>query len=107
MKGVLYIDNDKIGEIDFKVIDEDMGGIGGPFTAYDNYQKYKPTIQQHCDNKGVSNVDDFNYKIFLADNTELRPEGGIGITDLKDFEDIYVESAGLDITTIDKIKNAL
>ena len=29
MKGILYIDNDIISEVDFKVIDESMGGIGG------------------------------------------------------------------------------
>jgi hypothetical protein len=50
---------------------------------------------------------DFNFKILLADNSELKSDGGIGITDLKGFDEIYVESAGLDALTLDRIKNAL
>jgi len=95
MKGFLYIDEDKIGEIDFKVTDERMGGIGGVFSAYINYQIYQKAIQQHCSKKGISNVKDFNYKILLEDNTEIRPEGGIGITDIKDLRKFMLSLPGL------------
>lgn len=102
MKAYLYIDNDKIGEVNFSIIDESMGGIGGDLIANDNYKKYQPTIQQHFEMQGISNVDNFNFRILLEDNTELKPEGGIGVTDSADFDEIYVESAGLDLSKFQK-----
>ena len=107
MKAYLYIGNDKIGEVNFSIIDESMGGIGADLIVNDNYKKYQTTIQQHFEKHGISNVDNFNFRIILEDNTELKPEGGIGVTDSADFDEIYVESAGLDTVTMDKIKNAL
>ena len=107
MKGILYIDNDNIGDVSFSIIDESMGGIGGNLIANDNYKKYQSTIQQHFEKQGISNIENFNFRIVLEDNSELRPEGGIGITDSSDFDEIYVESSGLDTETINKIKNAL
>lgn len=38
MMGFLYIDDDKIGEVDFKVTDESMGGIGGNLISNENYK---------------------------------------------------------------------
>lgn len=102
MKGYLYIDNDKIGEVNFSIIDESMGGIGGDLITNDNYKKYQPTIQQHFEKQGISNVDNFNFRIILEDNTELKPEGGIGVTDSVDFDEIYVESAGLDLSNFQR-----
>lgn len=107
MKGIVYIDNDNIGEVIFSVIDESMGGIGGNLIANDNYKKYQSTIQEHFEKQGIANIDNFNFRIVLADNNELKPEGGIGITDSADFDEIYVESAGIDTETMNKIKNAL
>ena len=40
-------------------------------------------------------IDDFDYRITLPDNSELNSEGGIGITDVLGFNEIYIESAGL------------
>ena len=100
MRAYLYIDNDKIGEVNFSVTDESMGGIGGDLIANDNYKKYQPTIQQHFEKQGISNMDNFNFRILLEDNTELKPEGGIGVTDSADFDEIYVESAGLDLSKL-------
>ena len=102
MKGFLYIDNDNIGEVNFSIIDESMGGIGGDLIANDNYKKYRPTIQQLFEKQGISNVDNFNFRILLEDNTELKPEGGIGVTDSAEFDKIYVESIGLDLTKFQK-----
>ena len=107
MKGILYIDNDNIGEVCFSIIDESMGVIGGNLIANDNYKRYQPTIQQHFEKQGISNVENFNFRIVLSDNSELKPEGGIGITDSADFDEIYVESSGLDTETVNKLKNAL
>lgn len=104
MKAYLYIDNENIGEVNFTITDESMGGIGGNLIANDNYKKYQATIQQHFEKQGISNVDDFNFRLLLPDNTELQPEGGIGVTDSKELDEIYVESAGLNL---EELKNAL
>jgi hypothetical protein len=102
MKAILYIDNDDIGEVNFSIIDESMGGIGGNLIANDNYKKYQPTIQQQFEKHGISNINNFNFRIVLEDNTELIPEGGISVTDSADFDKIYVESAGLDLSNFQK-----
>ena len=94
MKGYLYIDEKQIGEVFFTIIDESMGVIGGDLIKNDNYQKYQIIIQKHYEEKGVSNMEDFNFRIFLDNNAELKPQGGIGILDSVDFDEIYVESAG-------------
>jgi hypothetical protein len=98
MIGAIYIDYDKIGEVNFEIIDETMGCIGGQLIANDNYKKYQINIQSHCGYKGIANITDFNLKVRLSDNTKLNPQGGIGITDIKGFEEIYVEVSGLDLT---------
>lgn len=100
MKGFLYIDDDKVGEVNFKIIDESMGGIGGDLISNENYKKYQQIIQQHCMRDGISNIDNFNFRIMLEDNTELMPQGGIGITDLAEFDEVYVESVGLDLSML-------
>lgn len=98
MKCFLYIDNDKIGEADFEIIDESMGAIWGDLIPNDNYAKYQPTIQQHFELKGISNVEDFNFRITLENETELNPAGGIGVIDSTEFNELKVESAGLDLS---------
>lgn len=103
MKGIVFIDNDEIGSVDFMVFDESMGGIQGELKPTENYNKYKKSIQDLFDKKGIANIEDFNFKIILEDKTELRPEGGIGITDSAEFDEILVESAGLDHKIIGKI----
>lgn len=106
MKGFLYIDEDNIGEVIFSVTDESMGVIGGDLIANDNYRKYQATIQQHFEKKRVSNMDNFNFRVVLRDESELKPEGGIGVTDSAEFGEIYVEAAGLDVEIMNNIKKA-
>jgi hypothetical protein len=103
MKGIVFIDNEEIGSANFKVIDDTMGGIQGQLDPTENYKRYKGQIQKLYDKKGIANSEDFNFKIVLEDNTALRPEGGIGITDSPNFDEILVESAGLDFKIIEKI----
>lgn len=100
MIGYLFIVNEKIGEVNFKIIDESMGVIGGVLLPNENYGKYQSTIQEHFEKKGISNIEDFNFRILIVE-TELNPLGGIGVTDSKDFDEIYVESGGLDQITLD------
>lgn len=104
MKGFLLINNEKIGESNFTVIDETMGVIGGDLIAYESYDKYQIEIQKCCDKKGIANIHNFPFRIILSDGIEIFPFGGIGITDLPEFDEIYVESAGNLKEIIQKIK---
>ncbi|MBN8686679.1 MAG: hypothetical protein J0M10_06665 [Chitinophagales bacterium] len=104
MIGQVYIDNEIIGEVDFRIIEETMGVIGGDLIPNSNYFKYQPTIQEHFEKNGISNIHDYNFRIIL-DEIELNPEGGIGITDSKEFNEIIVESGGLDQVTLDKLRS--
>jgi hypothetical protein len=91
----VFIDAERIGEADLVVTDESMGAIGGIFIPNKAYLKFQALIQEQCDQKGISNISDFNYTIALSENIDLDPEGGIGITDIKGIGEIYIESAGL------------
>ena len=95
MIGYLKLNEEILGEINFKVIDEGMGVIGGALKPYDDYYKYQKQIQFLCDTKGVANLDDYNFLISIDEDTILNPEGGIGVTDLKGFDEILVDVAGL------------
>jgi len=77
-----------------------MGVIVGNLSPNDNYQKYKDSIQRQFEQRGISNVENFNYRIILKDNTELKSAGGIGIIDCLCFDEILVESGGIDLSTI-------
>jgi len=103
MTGNLLIEDEKIGEVDLKIIDESMGVIGGLLIANVNYVKYKTAIQDHYDSFGISNIHDFDYLIIL-DDVELKPAGGIGVTDSKDFDEIHVESGGHNPSTLNKLR---
>ncbi|WP_051350429.1 hypothetical protein [Dyadobacter alkalitolerans] len=98
MKAFVYIGAEKIGKADFSVIDESMGVVGGDFVPNENYDKYKHRIQKHFDQKGISNIEDFEYRLVLEDDDELKPSGGIGIIDCSNFNEIFVESSGLDLS---------
>jgi hypothetical protein len=103
MLGQIFIENDLIGDVNFRIIDESMGVIGGDMIPNMNYGKYQPIIQEHYERNGISNIHDFNFRIIL-DSIELKPEGGIGITDSKEFDEIIVESGGLDQITLEKLR---
>lgn len=44
------------------------------FIFIDNYKMYQPTIQKYFEKKEISNIENFNFRIFLKDNSELKPE---------------------------------
>lgn len=100
MKSYLFINKEQIGESDLKVIDEGMGGLGGILFVNENYGKYQKIIQQHYKEGGISNSENFNFKIILEKKTELEPAGGIGVTDSEDFPEIYLECAGVDLSKL-------
>ena len=95
MRCIVNIGDETIGEGDFEITDDAMGAIGGLFFPNENYIKFQILVQSHCNNKGISNVNDFDYRITLPNNSELTPEGGVGITDVQDINEIYIESTGL------------
>jgi hypothetical protein len=106
MKGYLLLDGVKLGEVDFKVIDEGMGGIGGNLKPFDSYYLYQEKFRSICDSKGVANIEDFNFVIQIDGIDELMPAGGIGVTDIAGFDDIFIESAGINYDTIELMKAA-
>ena len=99
MKGYLILDKEQLGEITFKVIDENMGVIGGVLIPYPAYNKYKEKIQSLYDLNGIANSSDLNFVISFDGNI-INPSGGIGVIDSKEFDGIYVESAGIDFDLI-------
>ena len=103
MTGIVYIGENTIGTADFKISDESMGGIIGDFIPNEFYQTYKKQIQSISEKRGIANITDFNFRI-LIDNKELEPVGGIGITDLKEFDEIVIESVGNRQEIIERIK---
>lgn len=51
MKGQIFIDNYKIGIVEFKIIDESMGAIGGDFVASEEF------VEMYLDAAGISEND--------------------------------------------------
>ena len=47
MIGQVFIGDNLIGEVNFKIIDESMGVMGGNMIPNINYEKYQPIIQEH------------------------------------------------------------
>lgn len=97
MKGLLYINIDLLGEVDFAVTDNSMGAIGGNLIPNNSYEIYRKKIQQLYEIKGIANIDDFDFKVYL-NNIIIITEGGIGVSDAHEFDEIYVEVAGVDLT---------
>jgi hypothetical protein len=105
MNAKIFINNELIGETNFRISDESMGGIIGNLNQNNNYEKYKSKIQLLTEKNGIANISDFNFRILINNKKELNPEGGIGITDFKEFDEIIIESAGNNQETIEIIKN--
>ena len=104
MKAQIYINHDCIGETNFRLVDESMGGILGDLITNDAYEKYKIKIQSLSEKKGIANISDFNFRILIDNKRQLNPEGGIGITDIKEFDEIIIESTGNRQEIIERIK---
>lgn len=102
MKCEIYIAEDLIGKVSFTITDLTMGGIMGNLISNDNYKKYQKEIQKHTSEKGISNSNDFNFRIITENKIELKPSGGIGIIDSEEFNELYVESAGIDLSLFEK-----
>ena len=103
MKAILYIDGIIIGNIELNVIDEFMGVLSGKLSPNENYDEFKDAIMNQFDKKGISNIDDFNYKLIVENGYQLDPEGGIGIIHSREFiDEILVETAG---NNLEEIKN--
>ena len=103
MKATLFIDKIEIGNVDFEIIDEFMGVLSGTLNPNENYKQFEPNILEQFDEKGISNIDDFKYKIILENGYELNPEGGIGVIQSKEFiDEIIIETAG---NNLENLKN--
>lgn len=103
MRGQIFIDNSEIGIVDFKIIDESMGAIGGDFIATEDYSKFKSEIQKLTLKDGNANSENFKFRIFV-DSIEFNPIGGICLIDSKEFAEIYLDVAGLNRNELEKIR---
>lgn len=103
MKGQIYIDNSEIGIVNFKIVDESMGAIGGEFVAAENYSKFKSEFQKLTNKNGSANSQNFNFRIVLK-NIELNSIGGICLIDSKEFGEMYLDVAGLNQGELEKVK---
>lgn len=103
MKGFVFIDNEEIGFANFKNIDESMGVIGGNFFANENYTKFKKDIQKLTNKYGNANSVNYNFKVLL-NGIEFNPFGGISFVDSEEFNEMYLDVAGLDGNIIEKMK---
>jgi hypothetical protein len=104
MTGNLFIDSVQIGQVDFTIIDESMGVIGGQLNCYSTYENFRGDIQRLSENKGIANSEDFLFSVWVDDKFKLTPEGGIGVTDLVGFDEIYVEVGGLNEQQLKQFK---
>ena len=101
MKGYLKLNGDILGEVDFKVIDETMGVIGGRMTPHPEYFNYQSSFQAICDNKGIVNSSDYQFKVDIPGVSNI--EDGIGLTDNYGLGDIEVEAVGLPFEALSKL----
>jgi hypothetical protein len=103
MKGFVFIDNEEIGFVNFKNIDESMGVIGGDFFANENYTQFKKDIQKLTNKYGNANSVNYNFKVLL-NSIELNPFGGISLVDSEEFNEMHLDATGLDENIIEKAK---
>ena len=96
MECKVFIGEELIGNVTFEIIAETMGGISGKLLVNPNYGKYQKIIQKQTEKNGISNSENYNYRITTKNNIEIKPEGGIGINDFIEFNEIIIESAGID-----------
>lgn len=102
MEGQIFIDNLEIGIVDFKIIDQSMGAIGGNFVAAEYYGKYKNEIQKLTEENGNASSQNFNFRIVLK-NIEIKPIGGICLIDSEEFGDMYLDAAGISESELGKV----
>ena len=78
--------------------------IGGQLIYNPTYSNFREDIQNLSEKKRIANSDDFAFSVWLDNKIKLVPEGGIAVTDLKDFDEVYVEVGGLDEKVINQFK---
>ena len=100
----LFIGDSDLGLVQFKIIDERMGVIGGQLIYNSTYSNFRNDIQKISEFKGVANSDDFDFSVWLNNKIKVVPEGGIGVTDLKEYDEVYIEVGGLNEETINYFK---
>jgi hypothetical protein len=101
MECKVYIENELIGKVTFEIIDKSMGAISGKLICNENYKKFQKSIQKQTKETGISNSENFNYRIITNNNIEIKAEGGIGISDSAEFKEILIESAGINLDNLE------
>jgi hypothetical protein len=104
MEAEIYINTYIVGQANFRIADESMGAIIGELKPNANYEKFKEKIQVLTEEKGLANSSELSFRIVINKTIDLKPEGGIGITHIKSFDEIFIESAGNGQEVIEMIK---
>src|SRR5438045_4171674 len=94
MKGYLLINDEQVGYVELKIIDESMGVIGGNVIPLPAYARYKAQIQDLFETKGIANIHDFDFS-FEINGEKVKAEGRIGLIDSAEFNEIEVAVAGV------------
>lgn len=102
MEGQIFIDNSEIGIVEFIIIDESMGAIGGDFVAAEDYGKFKSEVQKLTEKNGNANSQNFNFRI-VVENIELNPVGGICLIDSEEFGEMYLDASGISESELKKV----
>ncbi len=97
MKATLLSGQITLGVFDAKIIDESMGVIGGllqPTEEY--YRSYQRIFREHLQKSDFEKIDGLQLRTILPWEVEVKPLGGIVVTDLEEHADeITVEVCGI------------
>ena len=100
MKAQIFIDTDRIGEVELTIIDESMGVLGGQVIVLPNYQKYRLRVQQETNSKGGANSEDFPLRLINEKGFVLKAQGGVMLIDSPEFEELSVEVSGVNLSEL-------
>jgi hypothetical protein len=108
MKVTLLTKHIRLGDFEVKILDESMGVVGGllhPTKAY--LEEYQSLFREHLVRADFKRLAQLQLKAITQQGEELKPEGGIVITDVAEYaNEITVEVCGLDREEIKRIKNS-
>ncbi|MDO1447136.1 hypothetical protein Q0590_12780 [Rhodocytophaga aerolata] len=106
MKASLFSRQVKLGVFSLNLIDESMGIVGGTIYPTEEYFKnYQQIFRKHLEKPNFDKISKLQLKVVTQDGEELKPMGGIVVTDIKKYADhITVEVCGVDSMVMKKIR---
>lgn len=104
MRGSLYIQNNKIGEVDFRIVDPVLGNIGGTLFTSEQYAQYKKEIQQLTVDKGLADSTDFPFSVVFINDIKHENFENITVTDFPELDEIYVECEAVGTEILERMR---